>query len=85
MDSSEILSNELVVRWDEKLDSLVIWHPDRERFPKPHVQIRSSTLADMNFGQASQFIGERLALLMPALRERYVDSTTGTLREPPAD
>jgi hypothetical protein len=83
MDPSELLSNEFIVRWDEELNSLVIVHPDGERFPRPHVQIRSSTLADMTFEEASQFIGERLVLLIPALRERYVDSTTGFLREPP--
>ena len=83
MEPSELLSNEFIVRWDEELDSLVIVHPDGERFPRPHVQIRASTLADMPFEQASQFIGERLVLLIPALRERYVDSKTGVLREPP--
>jgi len=83
MEPSELLSNEFIVRWDEELNSLVLVHPDGERFPQPHVQIRSSTLADMNFEQASKFIGERLVLLIPALRERYVDSTTGILREPP--
>ncbi len=83
MDPSELLSNEFIVRWDEELNSLVIVHPDGEPFLRPHVQIRSSTLADMTFEQASQFIGERLVLLIPALRERYVDSTTGFLREPP--
>ena len=75
MNSSELLSNEFLVRWDEELDSLVICHPDRQRFPRPHVQIRSSTLADMNFEQASQFIGERIALLMPAARMPLRDST----------
>lgn len=83
MDPSELLSNEFIVRWDEELNSLVIVHPDGERFPRPHVQIRASTLADMNFEQASQSIGERLVLFIPALRERYVDATTGFLREPP--
>ena len=83
MDTSELLSNEFIVRWDEDLNSLVIVHPDGERFPRPHVQIKSSTLSDMSFKQASQFIGERLVLLIPALRQRYVDSTTGFLREPP--
>lgn len=82
MNPSELLSNEFIVRWDEKLNGLMIAHPDGERFPRPHVQIRSSTLADMSFEQASQFIGERLALLIPALRERHVDPTTGFPRDP---
>ena len=83
MEPSELLSNEFIVRWDDDLQSLVIVHPDGERFPRPHVQIRSSTLSEMTFEQASQFIGERLVLLIPALRERYVDPKTGVLREPP--
>lgn len=83
MDASEILSNEFIVRWDDQLNSLLIVHPNGKKFPSPHVQIRSSTLADMTFEQASQFIGERLVLLIPGLRERYVDPNTGVLREPP--
>jgi len=83
MEPSELLSNEFIVRWDETLDSLVIVHPDSSHFPTPHVQIRSSTLDGMSFEQACAFIGSRLALLIPALRERYVDPKTGELREAP--
>lgn len=83
MGLSELLSNEFIVRWDNDLEGLVIVHPDGERFPGPLMQIRLSMLSEMTFEQASQFIGERLVLLIPALRERYVDSKTGVLREPP--
>lgn len=83
MDPTELLSDEFTVRWNRALDSLVIVHPDPKRFPQPHVQIRASTLSGMSFEQASQFIGERLVLLIPALRERYLDSATGVLRDPP--
>ena len=80
MKTDELLSSEFIVRWDEGLESLLVVHPDRLRFPQPHVQIRSSTLDPMSCQQASQFIGERLVLLIPALRERYVNPETGMLR-----
>lgn len=80
MEPSELFSVEFLVRWDERLDSLLIVHPDSGKFPQPLVQIRASTLDDMDFGAASRFIGERLVLLIPALRERYVDPETGALR-----
>ncbi len=84
MQPSELLSNEFIVRWDDALQSLVIVHPDTRRFPAPHVQIRSSTLDGMTFEQAAEFIGSRLALLIPQLRARYVDPATGELRQPKA-
>lgn len=83
MDPKELLSDEFTVRWDPALDSIVIAHPDAKKFPQPHVQIRAETLSGMSFEEASQFIGERLVLLIPALHERYVDPTTVVLREPP--
>ena len=79
MKVDELLSSEFIVRWDDELQSLLVVHPDRARFPQPHVQIRSSTLEPMSWQQASQFIGERLVLLIPALRARYVNAETGML------
>lgn len=79
MNNSELYSNEFVVRWDGALNSLLISHPDTKCFPQPHVQIRAETIDEMDFETASQFIGSRLALLIPALRERYVDPATGLL------
>jgi hypothetical protein len=76
MANVNILSDELVVKWDEAMDSLLIVHPDTN-VPGPIVRIRASTLADMSFQEASTFIGERLALLMPALRARYINPVTG--------
>jgi len=80
MPPTDVFSDEFVVRWDAERSSLLIVHPDRRRFPQALVQIRSETLAGMDFQAASQFIGERLVLLIPALRERYVDPNTGLLR-----
>ena len=79
MEPTDLLSNEFVVRWDTQLASVLIVHSDVAKFPQPLVQIRSETLATMNWRDASQFIGERLILLMPALRDRYVDPSTGML------
>ncbi len=80
MKSSDLLSDAFLVRWDEKLRSLLVVHPDAQQFPEALVQIREATLDEMNFQTASQFIGERLVLLIPALRARYVDPSTGMLR-----
>ena len=80
METAEALSDTFIVRWDEDLQSLLIVHPDGEKFPHAHIQIRSVTLEGMNWREASQFIGERLILLIPALRARYVDPATGVLR-----
>jgi hypothetical protein len=37
------------------------------------VRIRAETLDKMGFVEASQFLGERLMLLIPQLRDRYKD------------
>ena len=80
MKSSDLLSDAFLVRWDEELRSVLVVHPDAQQFPEALVQIREATLDEMNFQAASQFIGERLVLLIPALRARYVDPSTGMLR-----
>lgn len=80
MEMQQLLSHEFLIRWDEERRCLLVMHPDREKFPEALITIRESTLAEMNFDAAAKFIGSRLALLMPALRERYVDPATGVLR-----
>lgn len=80
MEMRDLFSNEFFVRWDEEQRCLLVVHPDQRRFPEPLVTIRESTLAEMNFSSAAEFIGSRLALLIPALRDRYVDPSTGLLR-----
>lgn len=69
----EFLSDEFQVRWDEALNSLLLVHPKHPE--PPMVRIRAETLSRMSFAAASQFIGERLVLLMPGLRQRYVDDS----------
>jgi hypothetical protein len=66
-----ILSDTFIVKFDDALQAILIVHPDGNEIPGPLVQIRSETLDAMNFTQASQFLGERLLLLIPQLRHRY--------------
>lgn len=79
MDPSDVFSSSFLVRWDSDRQALSIIHPDQDRFPSPLIQIASSTLDDMDWKEASQFIGERLVLLIPELRNRYIDPATGRL------
>ncbi len=67
------LNDTFIVKYDDDLDSILIVHPDETQLPGPVVRIRAETLAKMNFLEASQFVGERLFLLIPQLREQYAD------------
>jgi hypothetical protein len=70
---ADVLSNEFVVRWEDQLNRLVLVNP---RYPNsPAVRITGATLSEMSFHKACQFIGERLVLLMPGLRHRYVNDS----------
>jgi hypothetical protein len=76
----EVLSDEFLVRWEDEAKRLVLVDP---RYPtSPWVRISEATLSDMPFSEACRFIGERLVLLMPGLRRKYVDdsSSPGKLR-----
>jgi hypothetical protein len=68
-----VLNDKFIVKYDEKLQSILIIHPDEKQVSNPLVTIRAETLGKMNFLEASQFLGERLMLLIPQLRERYKD------------
>ena len=68
-----VLNDKFIVKYDEKLQSILIMHPDEKQVSNPLVTIRAETLEKMNFPEASQFLGERLMLLIPQLRERYKD------------
>ena len=64
-------TDELTFRWDAATDSLLVLHPDTERWPQPLAQVSSDTLDDMSWAAASRFIGEFVTLLVPELRRRY--------------
>ena len=80
-DISAVRSDSLRVRWDVELESLMIEHLVEAEGDIPQIRIRSETLALMNFEQASSFIGERIALLTPALGAKYVDVQTGMVKK----
>lgn len=64
-------SDTLVVRFDEATRSVLITHPDIESFPHPFVTIREETYSSMTFDEISEFLGARLLLLIPAMREQF--------------
>lgn len=71
MTTINIFNDTFIVKYDEGLQSILIIHPDENVISRPIVQIRAETLATMNFLEASQFLGERLMILIPQLRDRY--------------
>ena len=83
MNERDLLSSDLHIRWSAATDSLEVMHSDTERFPDPLVQVRASTLSDMSFDQAAKFIGETVVLLVPELRNRYVDPQSGQRTDAP--
>jgi len=73
------LSNTLIVHYDKTTSSLLINHPDTQEFPYPLITIRKETYSAMDFTEASSFIGSRLLLLIPEMREQFqshIDSLT---------
>ena len=67
----EVLSNEWKVVFNQQTESLEFWSPKNGQ--RPLVELRMETLAKMPFGEASQFIGERLLLLIPKSHEVFKD------------
>ena len=68
-----IFNDTFIVKFDEETQSLLIIHPDESVMSRPVVQIRAETLDKMSFLEASQFIGERLLILIPQLQNRYAE------------
>jgi hypothetical protein len=71
MEIKNILTNELIFRWDESSQRLLVLDADPKRSPKIITQIEYDTLANMSWPDASKFIGEFVTLLVPALRSKY--------------
>jgi hypothetical protein len=76
-------SNSFYVEFDVERDMLVVRHPDHQEFKTPFIEIRRETLNEMTFKQASEFIGERLILLIPSLKAIYQDYLWTENGEPP--
>jgi hypothetical protein len=81
MTSINIFNDTFIVKYDEDLQSILIIHPDENVMSRPIVQIRADTLATMNFLEASKFLGERLIILIPQLRDRYSEDLTKLARD----
>jgi len=64
-------SNSLLIDYDESTKNFLISHPDKERFPQPLVTVRAETYSAMTLDQASEFIGSRILLLIPAMRQHF--------------
>lgn len=71
--ATNVLSNRLEVEFDESRDVYVILHPDHKEFENPLLVIRRETPVAMSLKQASEFIGNKLILLNPTLREQFKD------------
>lgn len=78
-----IFNDTFIVKYDEVMESILIIHPNENVISRPIVQIRAETLATMNFLEASQFLGERLMILIPQLRERYDADLAKLARDEP--
>jgi hypothetical protein len=70
------LSSAFTVQWNQATDSLDIVHPDPAQIPRPLIAIPGATLRAMTLTEASEFVGSRLVLLIPELRQEWVDDTT---------
>jgi hypothetical protein len=68
-----IFNDTFIVKFDEETQSLLIIHPDESVMSRPVVQVRAETFDKMSFLEASQFIGERLLILIPQLQSRYAE------------
>lgn len=62
-----------VVEFDSERDAYVIDQPDRDPDLLPMIVIRRETLEAMSLKKASEFIGSRLILLTPELKEMFKD------------
>jgi hypothetical protein len=67
------LSPILTIRFDATSKSILIYHPDKSQFPDPLVTIREETYSAMTFEEAAEFVGSRILLLIPGMREQFKD------------
>jgi hypothetical protein len=64
----DVLSNVLTVRFDPASKSLMILRSDDAA---PLVQVSEETYSQMSFEEAAEFVGARLLLLMPGMRDQF--------------
>jgi hypothetical protein len=68
-----IFSNTFEVQYDEKDESLLIWHPKVKADGLAPTRIAKTELAKMSFDDAAKFIGEKFLLCIPSLRQEFQD------------
>lgn len=66
-------SNKYIVEFNENQGEFTIDFVKKNDDCMPLVVIKTEVLKKMDLKQASEFMGERLILLMPALRKIYED------------
>jgi hypothetical protein len=70
----DVLSSQLAIEFNEHNHRLSISPINSTRKnPWPMIEISQETLAEMSFSEASQFIGEKILLLIPAMRDQFKD------------
>jgi hypothetical protein len=68
-----VFSNYFEIEYSEADHVLKILHPKVKAKGLGGIEISDETLAVMSFSEASQFVGERLLLSIPAMREMFKD------------
>lgn len=66
-----VFSQKLRVEYSEERQALLIINPEVEVNSGILVEIRIDTLKSMDFDQAALFLGQRLLLLIPEMRELF--------------
>jgi hypothetical protein len=69
MGIDNVLTRELVFRWDETRRKVLVL--DGQRAERAIAEIDYATLDKMSWPEASKFLGEFVTLLFPELRARY--------------
>jgi hypothetical protein len=68
-----VLSDQLHIEFDASRDCLAIRHATNAQSESPLIEVRCETLQAMSFDEATRFVGERILLLMPSMREQFKD------------
>ena len=68
-----VLSDQIHIEFDASRQGLAIRHANDSTSASPLIEIRCETLQAMSFDEATRFVGERIFLLMPSMREQFKD------------
>ena len=69
----KFLTDNLIVEFDRDSESIYVKNSNVREFPDPLVNIRKETYSDMTFMETCEFLGSRILLLMPSMREQFKD------------